>query len=47
MYSNSLLGAAGPGGWNPACGTTFTLGRCPYTPQKLAGIRIDPTRSDP
>src|ERR1700674_3490429 len=43
----SLGRAGGPGSWNPVSGTVPTLGFRPYTPQKLAGIRIEPTRSDP
>src|SRR4029453_17567676 len=27
--------------------TRFSAGLCPYTPQKCAGIQIEPARSDP
>ena len=47
MYVISLGGAGGPGGWKPVSGTVSTVGFSPYTPQKLAGIRIEPTRSEP
>jgi hypothetical protein len=47
IYVMSLGPAGGPGGWNPVRGTTPTLGFRPYTPQKLAGMRIEPTKSEP
>src|SRR5829696_4396407 len=47
MYVMSLGGSGGPGGWNPVNGTIPALGFSPYTPQKLAGMRMEPTRSDP
>src|SRR6266536_4204023 len=47
MYVISLGGAGGPGGWKPVSGTIPALGFSPYTPQKVAGIRIEPTRSEP
>src|SRR6266516_6643618 len=48
MWLISLGPACGPGTWNPVGGTMPAPGLRPYTPQKLAGIRIEPTtRSDP
>src|SRR4051812_40294564 len=43
----SLGPLGGPGGWNPPSGTVPAVGLRPYTPQKLAGIRIEPVRSEP
>jgi len=41
------LSAGGPGGWYPVNHTIPAIGVQPYTMQKPAGMRIEPTRSDP
>src|SRR6185369_7565259 len=43
----SIRGAPGGGGMCPVPGTRFDVGLKPYTPQKCAGIRIEPLRSLP
>jgi hypothetical protein len=45
--SGGSAAAGAPGGANPFCGTVFAVGRSPYTPQNAAGMRIEPTRSEP